>query len=619
MNAITVPTDESTRLQIAADRIRHHALTMTHSAGSGHPTSAMSCAEIMATLFFHELRFDLDHPDHLINDRFVLSKGHASPALWAVLAEAGAIKPSDLETYRSTGSAIEGHPTPRHPLIDVATGALGQGLSAGTGMAWLSNYWGVDNQIWVLLGDGECAEGAVWEAINWAGHEQMANLCAIVDVNRLGQTGETMFGHDVDAYSCRFAAFDWNVIVVDGHDIGELSQAYDQARKNDNQPTAIIAKTLKGKGVSFLEDADNRHGKPVTDDELDKALTEVNAPEMTNNLWVRPPEGEAPNSPVFSRDLPPLPDFDGEEATRKAYAETLRALVEHDERIAVFDAELSNSTKTETVKESRRRRFVECFIAEQNMIGMAMGAAALGSIPYCSSFAAFHLRAADQIRMAAISQVHMIIAGSHAGVATGEDGPSQMGLEDLSFFRALPGSSVLCPSDALSARELTAQARDTEGIVYLRLARPKTPVLDEQIDQVRIGGSRILRGGEESDTLTIVASGTTVPEALEAADRAKKDHAIDVRVIDAYSLKPFDVETVRSAATATHNLITVEDHYPEGGLGETTASAIAGLPCRLTRLAVNELPCSGPGDELMAKYGIDADAILDAVRENAES
>lgn len=603
-------------LQTMADRLRRHSLICTNQARSGHPTSAMSCAELVAGLFFHYLRFDLKNPQNPHNDRFVLSKGHASPILWSVWAEAGAFPLETLTSYRQFGSALEGHPTPRSPWVDTATGALGQGLSIGVGMAFQSRLDHLDNRIFVLMGDGETAEGAVWEAVAVAAHYQLGNLIGIVDVNRLGQTEATMYGHDVESYARRFAAFGWQTQVIDGHNMEEVLDAYRAAIDHTAGPFVIIAKTLKGKGVSFLEDQNGKHGQPVTGEEFEKALAEIGDPQLEEPLRVAYPNmagGDVGHTSSAAGEIEsPRYDKDDRVATRKAYADGLTKLGKVNPQVIALDAELKNSTYTEEFFKAIPERFIECYIAEQNMVGMAHGLSVLGKIPFCSSFASFHTRAYDQIRMASISGANIKYAGSHAGVSIGEDGPSQMGLEDLAMFRAVHGSTILYPADAIAAERLVSLAAQHDGMVYLRLTRPKTPILYTGADHFKIGGSHTLQASA-NDRATIIAAGITVHEALKAADDLEKD-GIAVRVIDAYSIKPIDETTMRQAADDTGVVVTVEDHYPEGGLGDAVLNVLVGRKVSFRKLAVNGMPRSGDPETLMERYGISAANIRAAVK-----
>ncbi|MDA3962337.1 MAG: transketolase [Planctomycetota bacterium] len=605
--ALTEP--HSGQIKAIADRIRNASITATSAAGSGHPTSSLSCADLIATLFFRHFQFDIEHPDNPANDRFVLSKGHAVPALWAALAEAGAIPSGELTTLRDIDSDLEGHPTPRQDLIDVPTGSLGQGLSMGLGMALWSLARQVDNQVWVLLGDGECAEGSIWEAAMLADNYHVDGLCALVDVNALGQTGETMFGSDAAAYSQRFEAFGWSTSEIDGHDIEQISAAMDTARRS-NGPHAIIARTHKGSGVDFLEDEEGRHGKALQGKEARNALAQVGFPPPVPHLAIRKPEAAAPAPLRQLIGELPTPDFSGRVATRTAFGAALAEVVDRDERVLVFDGDVGNSTGADTARERCPQRFIQSYIAEQNMAGMAHGSAAIGSIPCVSNFAAFLSRAADQFRMVGIGGHHMLVAGTHAGVVTGADGPSQMGLEDVALFRSISRATVLCPSDAVSCYHLLPSALLTQGLVYMRLARPDRPLLYDCNDRdFGPGRARVLRS-HTHDCATIVASGVCVHEALAAAERLAAE-GILVGVIDAYSIEPLDVACLSEAAEASGHLICVEDHYRAGGLGEAVAGQV--LPevkqCGFSTLTVHKLPRSGDGMALMAHNGIDVEGI----------
>ncbi|MGE0822095.1 MAG: transketolase [Candidatus Binatia bacterium] len=617
MQPSTSPSQHVRSLELMANRLRRHSLVCTNEASSGHPTSAMSCAELVTTLFFHCLRFDFQRPHNPNNDRFILSKGHGSPLLWSVLAEAGAFPVEQLKTYRQFGSALEGHPTPRSPWVDAATGSLGQGLSIGLGMAFRSRFDLLDNRIYVLMGDGETAEGNVWEAVALAAHYKLGNLIAIVDVNRLGQTEETMYGHDVDSYAQRFEAFGWYPQVIDGHNVKQIIAAYEAAIEYERGPAVIIARTTKGKGVSFLEDENGRHGKPVTGDEFTRALQEIGDPQPEETLQVARPQLPETAVDLVSYDsqgmAPPRYEPTDQEATRKAYAHAITKLAKINPQVVALDAEVKNSTYAEEFLAAYPDRFIECYIAEQNMLGMAHGLSVLGKIPFCSSFAAFFTRAYDQLRMATISGAHICCAGSHAGISIGEDGPSQMGLEDIAMFRALHGSTVLYPADAVSAERMVGLAVNREGIVYLRLTRPKTPMLYTVADDFHIGGSHTLKASQ-SDRATIIAAGITVHEALKAAEQLEHQ-SCSVRVIDAYSIKPIDAAVVLRAAEETGTLLTVEDHYPEGGLGDAVLEIIAGRQLRFRKLAVNGMPRSGDRQALMDQYGISAANIVAATKE----
>lgn len=604
-------------LETMANRLRRHSLLSTSEAGSGHPSSCFSCAEIVATVFFHFLRYDLENPKNPHSDRFVLSKGHAAPVLWAALAEAGAFPVEDLMTLRRIDSELEGHPTPRSRFVDLATGSLGQGLSCGLGMAVASRMSGTDSRVYVLLGDGEAAEGAVWEAAELASHEELDNLTAIIDVNRLGQSDPTMFGHRVDQFQRRFEAFGWNTAVIDGHNISELIDAFHSVSEVNGKPGIIIARTLKGKGVSFMEDADGWHGKPITDDDqIQQALREIGDDlSLDQKLVLARPEKSEPgetSDPV--QPLPP-PSYGDEDkvATRQAFGAALQKLGELNHQIVALDGDVKNSTYSEAFAEKFPARFLECFIAEQNMVGAAAGMAALGKIPFASTFACFLSRAYDFIRMAGISQVNLKLCGSHAGVSIGEDGPSQMGLEDIAMMRAISGSTVLYPSDAVSAERAVELAARTPGIVYIRTTRPKTPILYAADEPFEVGGCKVLRGSDQ-DQVSVVAAGITLHEALSAYDTLSKENIL-VRVIDLYSVKPIDEATLKNAAKETGHILVVEDHYPEGGLGEAVLSALNDTPCDFHHLAVNDLPRSGDAKALMKNFGICADDIVHTVRQ----
>lgn len=608
-------------LHTMGNRLRRDALEATTAAGSGHPTSSMSCADLLAVLFFHVMRFDVANPKNPLNDRFILSKGHAAPALWSAWAEAGAFPVERLKTLRQIGSDLEGHPTPRNAWVDVATGSLGQGLSAGVGMALASRLDGLHNRVYVLLGDGESAEGSVWEAAELASYYHLDHLTAIVDVNRLGQSQETMYGHDLGVYARRFEAFGWQALTIDGHNIEEIIEAFDKAQSMRGRPTAIIARTVKGKGVALLEGQDGWHGKAVSPEDLQRALDALGHHfDLEEPLRMHAPVGDAPEEPA----PPSLYDYPGPDykpgeavATRQAYGKALDKLGRITSHVVALDGDVKNSTFSELFDKEFPDRFVECFIAEQNMIGAAVGLSARGKIPYASTFACFLTRAYDQIRMAAISQANLKLCGSHAGISIGEDGPSQMALEDLAMMRAVEGSTVLYPCDAVSAERLTALAAVTPGIVYLRTSRPKTEVIYGPQEEFHVGGCKVLRESA-GDRATIVAAGVTLHEALKAHEELLKG-GINVRVIDLYSVKPLDGETLRRAARETGAIVTVEDHYPEGGLGEAVLGEVAGLPCRCEKLAVYGLPRSGQPEELMAMFQIDAQAIVQTVRRMIEA
>ena len=597
-----------------ANQLRIHSITSTTAAGSGHPTSCCSAADVVATLFFGHMRYDAKNPHYHNNDRFILSKGHAAPLLYAAWAETGLFPTSELLKLRQFGCDLEGHPTPRLPFVDVATGSLGQGLSVGVGMALAARLDNLGYNTYVLLGDGEIAEGAVWEAASLAGIHKLNNLIAIVDANRLGQSQATAFGHDIGVYAKRFEAFGWRVEVVDGHDIEEISEVLSGVGLED-KPLAIIAKTYKGAGVSFLQDKDGWHGKPLNKDEAAKAIAELQ-PSAKSGIGVAipaPAQLPAPNN-AAPAGYPPINYKPGDlVATREAYGTALVRIGEVDQRVVAMDGDTKNSTFAEKFFKKFPNRFTECFIAEQNMVGVATGFGARGKVPFASTFACFLTRAYDQIRVAGISQANLKLVGSHVGVSIGEDGPSQMALEDIAMMRAIAGSVVLYPSDAVSTEKLLEQMAQKKGICFLRTSRPKTPVIYGNDEKFPIGGAKVLRQNA-GDKATVVAAGVTLHEALKAAD-ALKAEGIGITVIDAYSIKPLGRDVIKAAAQKTGNtVITVEDHYLEGGLGDAVAGELSVDGIKVHKLAVNALPRSGKPAELLAYFGIDAAGIVKKVK-----
>jgi transketolase len=578
------------------------------AAGSGHPTSSMSAAHLLAVLYADHLRFDVRDPKSLANDRFVLSKGHASPLMFAVLKAIGAIDDATLMSFRTMGSPIQGHPVPLPdmPYIDVATGSLGQGLPIALGMALAMRLDENPARAWVLLGDSEMSEGSVWEAMANASHHGVDDLVAICDMNRLGQRGPTMLQWDGAAYVARAEAFGWRALEIDGHDVTAIDQAYRDAEAAD-RPTLIVARTRKGNGVSFLEDAEGWHGKPLSAEQAEAAIAELGG---ERSLTITPPAPApwTPPAPAAAADVV-LPAYEDGVATRKAFGETLAALAVRPD-VVVLDGEVSNSTYTEDFQAVAPDRFVELYIAEQCMAGVAVGLQALGKTVFAATFGAFLTRAYDFVRMAAVSRATLRLCGSHAGVSIGEDGPSQMALEDLAMMRAVHGSTVLYPSDGNSTARLTAAMADAHGISYIRTTREKTPRLYGPDEPFEIGGSKVLRSGA-NDEATIVAAGITVIEALQAAEAlAAAGHP--VRVIDAFSVKPIDVDTLVRAMDETGLLVVVEDHWLEGGLGEAVLSALAhaaALSGRVVRLGVGAMPGSGTPQELRGWAGISAEQI----------
>jgi transketolase len=597
-----------------ANQLRIHSITSTTAAGSGHPTSCCSAADVAATLFFGHMRYDPKNPHYHNNDRFILSKGHAAPLLYAVWAETGLFPTAELLKLRQFGSDLEGHPTPRLPFVDVATGSLGQGLSVGAGMALAARLDNLDYNTYVLLGDGEIAEGAFWEAASLAGVYKLNNLIAIVDDNRLGQSQATAFGHDIGVYRKRFEAFGWRVEDVDGHDIEEILEVLSGVGLND-QPLCIIAKTYKGAGVSFLQDKEGWHGKPLNQEEAAKAIAELQ-PTAKSGIGVpipAPAQLPAPNN-AAPAGYPPINYKPGDSvATREAYGTALARIGEVDQRIVAVDGDTKNSTYAEKFFKKFPNRSTECYIAEQNMVGVATGFGARGKVPFASTFACFFTRAFDQIRVAGISQANLKLVGSHVGVSIGEDGPSQMALEDIAMMRAIAGSVVLYPSDAVSTEKLLEQMALARGICFLRTSRPKTPVIYGNDEKFPIGGAKVVRQNA-GDKVTIVAAGVTLHEALKAAD-ALKAEGIGITVIDAYSIKPLGRDIIKAAAQKTGNtIITVEDHYIEGGLGDAVAGELSVDGIKVHKLAVTSLPRSGKPAELLAHFGIDAAAIAKKVK-----
>lgn len=595
--------------------IRHLILTSTTEAGSGHPTSSLSATDLMTCLLFGgAFRFDADRPEHPNNDRLIFSKGHASPLLYALWAAAGKVSESELMTLRRFGSRLEGHPTTVFPYVEASTGSLGQGLSIGLGMALNGKYLDkLPYRVYVLLGDSEMAEGAQWEAIQIAAHYRLDNLVGILDVNRLGQRGETMYGHDLRAYKRRISAFGWQTILIDGHDPNEILEAYAGAAKVKGHPVMIISRTVKGKGVSFIEDQNGWHGKALKKEELDRALKELGNVDLTLRGEIAKPEDLAPprQAPLAAA---PIPYGEGEAvATRKAYGKALARLFPSFPEMVVLDGEVSNSTYSEIFRDAWPDRFFEMFVAEQNMAGVALGLSRRGKIPFVSSFAAFLTRAFDQIRMGQYSDSNIKFCGSHAGVSIGEDGSSQMGLEDIAMFRTILDGVVLYPSDAVSTERLVEEAARHRGSVYIRTTRKETPVLYGSGEAFHIGGCKVLRRSEE-DIVTVVAAGITLHEALAAHDALMKE-GIRIRVIDLYSIKPIDRETLAAAGRETKAILTVEDHFPEGGIGEAVRSGLSGHPVPVHSLAVRRMPRSGRPAELLDYEEISRNAITKKVKE----
>jgi transketolase len=595
-------------------QLRVDSIRSSDAAGSGHPTSSMSAADLVAVLLAKHLHYDFGKADDPRNDHLIFSKGHASPLYYSALKAAGAITDDELLTFRKLGSRLEGHPTPVLPWVDVATGSLGQGLPIGVGVALAGKRLEqIPYRVWVLCGDSEMAEGSMWEAFEHAAFNELDNLTAIIDVNRLGQTRETMHGWDLDSYADRARAFGWHAIEIDGHDIEAIDGAYAEAVHTAGRPTVIVARTKKGKGASEVEDQPGKHGKPLSD--AAKAIEELGG-DRKLQVEVAKPEGDAsPHQIDPGHDVEwPRWGPDDEVATRRAYGEALAALGAERGDVVALDGEVSNSTYSEIFAKAHPDRYFEMFIAEQQMIAAAVGMQVRGFRPFASTFAAFLTRAYDFVRMAAVSRAHICLAGSHAGSSIGEDGPSQMALEDLAAFRAVHSSIVLYPSDPNQAASLVRLMADHPGIAYMRTHRGATPTIYEPDDRFEIGGSRVLRCTDD-DQLTLVGAGVTLHEALKAADRLA-EQGVAARVIDLYSVKPVDEETLRQAAADTGAIVTVEDHWPEGGIGDAVLSALAEVEgVRVHKLAVKDMPASGKPEELIHESGIDADAIVAAARD----
>ena len=604
---------EAHELRELGQQLRVDAIRPAAVAKSGHPTSGMSAADLMAVLVANHLRYDFDNPKSAGNDRLIFSKGHASTLLYAIFRAVGVIDDEELLTYRRFGSMLEGHPTPLIPWVDVATGSLGQGLPLGVGMALAAAKLDrLPTRVWVLCGDSEIAEGSQWEAFEHAAHYGLDNLIAIIDVNRLGQRGETMVGWKAGVYVERARAFGWNAIEIDGHDVEEIDRAYLAAVETSGVPTVIVARTIKGKGVKAVEDKNGWHGKPL--DDPDAAIAELGGIRDIHVEVAKPEPAEPHRFPDGKLELPRY-ELGDEVATRKAYGEALAALGTARGDVVALDGEVSNSTFAEIFRDAHPDRYFEMYIAEQQLVAAAVGLHARGWNAFGSTFAAFFSRAYDFIRMAAISRVDLRLTGSHAGVSIGEDGPSQMALEDIAEFRAVHSSTVLHPCDANQTARLVAEMADTKGIVFLRTLRPNTRVIYDADQEFAVGGSRVLRSSDDDD-VTLVAAGITVHEALEAADALEED-GLSIRVIDAYSIKPIDSETLQAAAEATGRIVTIEDHFPEGGLGDAVLAALAEVDehPHVVKLAVREMPRSGKPAELLSAYGIDSENIVATVRQ----
>jgi transketolase len=615
---VATAAETSTKVDLYRDlarQLRVDSIRCSTAAGSGHPTSSLSAADLIAVLLAGHLRYDFGKPDNPANDHLIFSKGHASPLVYAMFKAAGAINDDELMTFRKFGSRLEGHPTPILPWVDVATGSLGQGLPIGVGVALAGKrVLEAPYHVWVLVGDSETAEGSVWEAFDHAGHEGLENLTAIVDVNRLGQRGPTELEWDMGAYAARVRAFGVDPIVIDGHDLAEIDDALSRAH-SATRPTAVLARTIKGKGVSFLENKEGWHGKALDPEQAKQAIAELGEARSRTFPVAKPERWERPS--MQRTGSLALKSYTEPIATRKAYGEALAALGAARKDVVVLDAEVSNSTHAEDFKKTAPERFFEMYIAEQQMVASAVGMQVVDLVPFASTFAAFFTRAYDFIRMAAISRAQIRLVGSHAGVSIGEDGPSQMGLEDLAMMRAVYGSTVLYPCDGNQTAKLVAQMADRDGITYMRTTREKTAIVYDKGESFPIGGSKVVRGGSNKDRATIVAAGITLHEALKAVDVLAHED-ISVRVIDLYTVKPIDAETLADAARATGGrIVVVEDHWVEGGIGDAVLAALAEKGFRdlhYRHLAVRKMPGSGKPAEMLDDAGISTVHIVRAVR-----
>jgi transketolase len=607
-----LPLDDTREL---AQQLRVDSIRCSTAAGSGHPTSSMSAADVMAVLLARHLRYDWQDPERPGNDHLIFSKGHASPLLYSMFKAAGVVSDDELvHSYRQFGSRLAGHPTPVLPWVDVATGSLGQGLPDGVGVALAGKFLDeLPYRVWVLCGDSEMAEGSMWEALDKASYYHLDNLVAIIDVNRLGQRGPTELGWDTEAYAARVEAFGARALVIDGHDLGEIDKALESA-PGSGRPTVIIARTLKGKGFSEVEDKEGWHGTALPPEMAERAIVELGGERaivVTGPL----PEPGAPKVRDIGTVTLPRYELGAKVATRKAFGEALAALGARPE-VIVMDGEVGNSTHTEDFAKAHPGRYFEMFIAEQQLVAAAVGLQVRGYVPFAATFAAFFTRAYDFIRMAAISQANIRLSGSHAGVEIGPDGPSQMALEDLAMIRALHTSTVLYPSDAASAAKLVEVMADTDGIVYMRTTRGAYPVLYGPDEEFPVGGSKTLASSPE-DQVTLIGAGVTLHNCLAAADELAAD-GISARVLDLYSVKPIDTAALLAASAATGGrLVVAEDHSPAGGLGSAVLDALneAGQPTVVSHLAVRELPGSGTPAELMDAAGISAAHIAQAARD----
>lgn len=608
------------QLKDIANKLRIDSIIATNASKSGHPTSCASMAEIMSVLFFHTMRYKISAPKDASADRFILSKGHAAPILYAAWAEAGLFSVEELKNLRKLDSDLEGHPTPRLNFVDVGTGSLGQGLAVAAGMAYVGKYFDqAPYRVYCLVGDGEAAEGSVWESLHFASHYKLDNLVVIFDVNRLGQSEPTSLQHQMEVYDARLKAFGLNSLVVDGHDVTELVKAFDQAASTAGKPTAIVAKTYKGKGFPGIEDLENWHGKALGA-EGEKIIKHLQSQIKTSKITLKPkpPLAEAPKVHIGDITLSSAPAYKAGEqvATRLAYGTALKKIADTNMRVIALDGDTKNSTFSDKLRNAYPDRYVECFIAEQNLVGVATGAACRDrAVVFASTFAAFFTRTFDQIRMGAISQSNINLAGSHCGVSIGEDGPSQMGLEDLAMFRAVPTATVFYPSDAVSTERAVELAANTRGICYIRTSRPNTNIIYPNDEVFKVGQAKVVRQSAK-DRVLLIGAGITLHEALAAADKLKAE-GVEARVLDPFTIKPLDEAAVREHARAVDGrVVVVEDHYQAGGLGEAVLSALAlERGAAVSHLCVRAVPRSGPPADLVRHYGLSADHVLRAAKQ----
>lgn len=609
-------------LRDIANKLRIHSIKATSASNSGHPTSCASMAEIMSVLFFHTMRYKVSAPRDASSDRFILSKGHAAPILYAAWAEAGLFPGEELLNLRKIDNDLEGHPTPRLNFVDVATGSLGQGLSVACGMAYVGKYYDkASYRTYCLIGDGESAEGSIWEALSFAGIKKLNNLVAIFDINRLGQSEPTAFQHDMDVYRTRLVSFGFNALVVDGHDVEALCKAFHEAAQTKDKPTAILAKTYKGKGFPTIEDQENWHGKPLgakAEEVIAHVEAQIKNSGPNNLVPQKPVNPDAPNVDISDIKLASAPSYEkgSKVATRQAYGTALAKLAENNSRVVALDGDTKNSTFSNAMLKTDAERYIECFIAEQNLVGVGIGAACRDrTVVFVSTFAAFFTRAFDQLRMGAISQTNLNCVGSHAGVSIGEDGPSQMALEDLAMFRTIPTATVFYPSDAVSTERACELAANTSGICFIRTSRPSTTVVYDNDHKFEVGKANVVRSSD-SDKVLIIGAAITLREAMTAADQLKSEN-VNVRLLDLFTVKPIDKDAIiKNAKECGGRIIVVEDHYPEGGIGEAVMSAVAlERDIIVKHLAVPRVPRSGKCDELLDMFGISAASVIKATKE----